>query len=185
MSAGGVTFSDRQGNRIGTLSVASVLTWLAIVAPLVLVAERTLAAAPGTPWWPAVLIVLLGAASADSPDGSFPFVTVGAAVAWWVAVTGHPPLGPTLVVALALLVFHAATGHAALGPRGRDDDVVVVRAVVRRTSVVAGLTLLLAALAAAATDRVVVPPAVLGLALIAAGALPWVAGRWLRPGGGH
>lgn len=185
MSASGVTFTDRQGNRIGTLSPASILTWLAIVAPLVLVVERTVAAAPGTPWWPAVVIVLLGVASADAPDGSFPFVTMGVALAWWVAVTEHPPIGPTLVVALALLVFHVATGHAAIGPRGRDDDVDVIRGVVRRTALVAGLTLVLAAIAAAASDRVVVPAAVLGLALIAAGSLPWVAGRWLRPPEGH
>ncbi|MCX6401645.1 MAG: hypothetical protein NTX33_17165 [Propionibacteriales bacterium] len=185
MSTGGVTFSDRQGNRIGSLSATTVLTWLTIVAPLVLIAERTVAAAPGTPWWPAIVIVLLGVASADSPDSSFPFVTVGVAVAWWVAVTEHPSLGSTLVVALALLVFHIATGHAAIGPRGRDDDVEVVRAVVRRTTTVAGLTLVLAAIAAAASDRVVVPAAVLGLALVAAGSLPWVAGRWLRPGAGH
>ena len=181
----GVTFRDRQGHRIGTLSVANVLAWLAIVVPIIVVAEVTRASAPTSPWWPALVLVLLAIASAELPDSMFPLTTVLASAGWWIAVVEQVRLGPTLVVALGLLVFHVAAGHAALGPQGRDDDGAVLRGVVTRTAAVGALTVVLGAVADVTTGRVDVPPAGLGLALLAAGALPWLAGRWKRSGAGH
>jgi hypothetical protein len=181
----GLTFRDRQGRRIGTLSVANVLAWLAIVAPVVIAAQVIRAAAPTSPWWPAVVLVLLAVATADLPDSMFALSTVLGTAGWWIAVVEDVRLGPTVVVALALLVFHVAAGHAALGPPGRDDDRAVLRGVVARIAQVGALTVVLAAVAGVATGRVDVPPVALGIALLATGALPWLAGRWKRPAAGH
>ncbi|WP_182377214.1 hypothetical protein [Nocardioides sp. WS12] len=181
----GLTFRDRQGHRIGTLSVANVLAWLAIVAPIVIAAQVIRTAAPASPWWPAVVLVLLAVATADLPDSMFPLSTVLATAGWWIATVEDVRLGPTVVVALSLLVFHVAAGHAALGPPGRDDDAAVLRGVVARIAQVGALTVVLAAVAGVTTGRVDVPPVVLGLALISTGALPWLAGRWKRFGAGH
>lgn len=179
----GLTFRDRQGRRIGTLSAPNVLAWLAIVVPILVVVERTLASAPSAPWWPAVLVVLLAVGSADLPDSMFALTTVVLAVGWWVVTVDRITLGSTVVVALALLVFHVAVGHAALGPPGRADDRAVLRGVVGRTALVGALTVGLAAVAAATTGRVDVPTGVLVLALLATGALPWFARHLVRSAG--
>lgn len=181
----GLRFRDRQGRRIGTLSVANVLAWLAIVVPIVVAAEVTRGAAPTSPWWPAVVLVLLAIATAELPDSMCPLSTVLVAAGWWIAAVDDVRLGPTLVVALALLAFHVAAAHTATGPPGRDDDSAVLRGVVARTAQVGALTIVLAALAGVTTGRVDTPPSALGLALLAVGALPWLAGRWRRSAAGH
>lgn len=179
----GLTFRDRQGHRIGTLSAPGVAAWLLVVVPILVVVERTLTSAPGAPWWPAVLVVLLAVGSADLPDSMFALATVVVAVTWWVVAVDRITLGSTVTVALALLVFHVAVGHAALGPPGRADDRAVLRGVVSRTALVGALTVGLAALAAATAGRVDVPTGVLAPALLVTGALPWFARHLVRPKG--
>lgn len=179
----GLTFRDRQGHRIGTLSAPNVLAWLAVVGPILVVVERTLASAPTAPWWPAVLVALLAVGSAELPDSMFALATVLVAVGWWVVTVDRITLGSTVVVALALLVFHVAVGHAALGPPGRADDRGVLGRAVIRTALIGAFTIGLAAVAAGTTGRVDVPAGVLALALLATGALPWFARHLLRSTG--
>jgi hypothetical protein len=88
-----------------------------------------------------------------------------------VPAAADAPLAASLVVAAALLLFHVATAHAAAGPPGRAADrASVTRLAGRSALVLVGTGAVW--LVAAAAEGVVVPPAVLGAALLAAGALP-------------
>jgi hypothetical protein len=168
----GLAVVDRRGRRLGTLTWAGALTWLAVIAPIFAVAVWLTRVAPDTPWWPGPALLVLAVATAALPDSPTGLVTITGACAWWVVAATDEPLSGSIVVAAALLVFHVATAHAAAGPPGRTTDRASVLRLAGRSALVLAATTALWLVAMAAEGRVVVPPVVLGAALLTAGAVP-------------
>ncbi|HWJ08666.1 MAG TPA: hypothetical protein VNS46_04775 [Nocardioides sp.] len=176
MSGLQLTVRDRRGRWVATVSPAAVGRWLTVVGSVLVVVATVATAAPETSWWPAAVVGLLALASAELPDGPAPLLTLGAAASWWVVAVPDPTVGPVLVVAVALLVFHVTTAYAALGPRGRTAGGRVARDVVSRTAPIGAATLAVGVLAAAAEGADVVPGAVV-VALLALAGLAWLTTR--------
>jgi hypothetical protein len=173
----GVVLLDREGRRLGVITLTGLVTALSIVVPIGLVAVLVLALAPGGPWWPAVVVTVLALLTAAAPDSGFGFVTLVATSAWWLLALDEDALGWSLPAAACLLAFHLATAHAAAGPEGRSVDPAVVRRLAASAAaVLAGVAgLWLGALAV--VGRADVPAVLSAAALLAVGALPWLADR--------
>ncbi len=173
----GVSVVDRSGRRLITLDRPRVLTWLAVVGPVLFAVDTLRRLAPGAPPWPLIAIVLLAAIAAEVPDsGVGLLVTIGYGV-WWLLVSPDPGPGNALVVGLMLLVFHLALAQAAAGPPGCRPSAAAVGSLVVRGEAVAVATCCVALVAAFAPGRPVSPPALVALAVLALASLPWFLGR--------
>lgn len=173
----GLAVVDRRGRRLGTVSWARALTWLGVIGPVFVVTVLMTRVAPDAPWWPGPVLLALAVATAGLPDSPIGMVTIAGAGAWWVAVAEDAPRSASPLVAGALLVFHLATAHAAAGPPGRVADPGSVLRLVRGAAPVLAATFALCLVAVAAEDRVVVPPVVLGAALLAVAGVPLLVSR--------
>ncbi|KRC54916.1 MULTISPECIES: hypothetical protein [unclassified Nocardioides] len=176
-----LTVRDRGGQRVATLSLGGLARRAGIVGAALVVDLAVLSSAPGTPWWPGIVVLTLALVAAEVPDSQAPLLTLAVAAGWWLAAVPWPAPSPgrVLLVALALLVLHATTAVAAIGPPGRVAEARVVRAAAGRAALVGTGTTGIGALALAADGRVVVPGAV-GVALLAVAGLAWAATRPTR-----
>lgn len=173
----GFVVEDRDGTRLLTITVPGVLVRTLTVAPVVVAVGAVHAAAPGTPWWPSGLVVLLAVAAAMLPDSGAGLMTLGGLVAWWLVAVQEPAVWWSLLVAGCGLVFHATLAHSAAGPPGCTPTWTVVRRLAGRCAAVLLVTTGLALVVEVAEEWGEPPALAVGLALALVGALPWYAAR--------
>ncbi|KAA1425609.1 hypothetical protein [Nocardioides antri] len=173
-SVTGFVVEDRSGARLLTITVPGVVVRLLTVVPVAVAVLAVHRVAPGTPWWPSVLVVLLAVVAAEVPDSGAGLVTLGGLVGWWLVAVPEPSAGWTFVVACCGLVFHLALAHAAAGPRGCAPSAAVVGRLAARCGGLLAVTGAVAVVAAAAEEWGEPPVVLVALTLALAGALPWL-----------
>lgn len=176
----GLVLEDRSGTRLLTITVPGAVGRLLTIAPVVVALLALHHLAPGTPWWPSVLVALLAVVAAELPDSGVGLFALGGLVAWWLTAVRDPTTGWAFLMACCGVVFHLALAHAAAGPPG----CVPSRAVAARLAMRCGWLLLatgaLALVVEGAEDWREPPTLVVGVTLALAGALPWLAARRTR-----
>lgn len=126
--------------RLLTVSTERLVVAALVVGASGVAVAALLAAAPGEPRWPAVLLLALALATAVAPDSLFGLTGLAAYGAWWLVAVPDTTSPWSLVAALALLVCHASTAYASAGPATLHGEPAVRRAWLRDTCIVAGVT---------------------------------------------
>jgi hypothetical protein len=173
----GFVLEDRDGTRLLTITVPGIVVRILTVAPVVVALGALHHVAPGTTWWPSLVVLLLAAVSAEVPYSGAGMVALGGLVAWWLISVHEPAVWWGLLVACCGLGFHSALAHAAAGPSGCTPTWPVVRQLAGRSSVVLLVTAGLAAVVEVAEEWGEPPALLVGLTLALVGALPWLAAR--------
>ncbi len=173
----GFVLEDRDGTPLLTITVPGIVVRILVVAPVVLALWALHRAAPGTPWWPSLLVALLAVISTEVPDSAAGMVTLGGLVAWWLVSVPEPAVWWGLLVACCGLVFHVTLAHAAAGPPGCRPTRAAVAQLAGRCSVVLLVTAGLATVVEVAEEWGEPPAAIVGITLALVGALPWLAAR--------
>lgn len=173
----GISVVDRSGHRLITIDKPRVLTWLAVVVPVLFAVDTLRRLAPEAPPWPLIAIVLLAVVAAGIPDSGAGLLVIVGYGAWWLLVAPYPGPGTALVIGLVLLVFHLALAQAAAGPPGCRPSAAAVGSLVVRGEAVAVVTCCVALVAAFGPGRLVSPAAFVGLSVLALASLPWLLAR--------
>ncbi len=173
----GISVVDRSGRRLITVDKPRVLTWLAVVVPVLLAVDTLRRVAPEAPPWPLVAIVLLAAVAVELPDSFVGLLVIVGYGVWWLLVAPYPGPGTALAVGLMLLVFHLALAQAAAGPPGCRPTAAAVGSLVVRGEAVAVVTCCVALVAAFGPGRLVSPAALVGVSVLALASLPWLLAR--------
>lgn len=174
-SVTGLVVEDRSGARLLTITVPGGVVRLLAVVPVAVAVLAVHRAAPGTPWWPSVLVVLLAMVAVAIPDSGAGLVALAALVGWWLVAVPDPSARSAYLVAGCGLVFHLALAHAAAGPRGCAPSAAVVGRLAARCGWLLAVTGAVALVTGVGEEWGEPPAIVVALTLALAGALPWLA----------
>ena len=176
----GFVLEDRDGTRLLTITIPGIVVRLLTIAPIGVALGALHLVAPGTPWWPSALVLLLAVISAELPDSGTGLVTLAGLVSWWLLTVPEDTVWWALLVAGCGLVFHVALAHAAAGPPGAAPTRAVVGQLARRCAVVLLMTAALAVVVEAAEEWGEPPAVLVAITLALVGVLPWLAARRTR-----
>jgi hypothetical protein len=173
----GFVLEDRDGTRLLTVTAPGFVVLVLTVAPVAAALAVLHRVAPGTVWWPSLVVVLLALVAAGLPDSGAGLVTLAALVAWWLIAVPEVLVWWALLVASCGLVFHVALAHAAAGPSGCAPTWATVRGLAARCGVVLLVTAGVALVVEVAEEWGEPPALLVGITLALVGALPWLAAR--------
>jgi|GEM_PF-6887567 len=176
----GFVLEDRDGTRLLTITIPGIVVRLLTVLPVGVALVALHLVAPGTPWWPSLMVLLLAVISAALPDSGTGLVTLAGLVSWWLLAVPEDTIWWALLVASCSLVFHAALAHAAAGPPGATPTWAVVGQLARRCAVVLLVTAGLAVVVETAAEWGEPPAVLVAITLGLIGVLPWLAARRTR-----
>ncbi len=176
----GFVLEDRDSTRLLIITIPGIVLRVVTISPVVTSVAAVHVVAPGAPWWPSALLVLLALVSTAVPDSAAGLMTLGAMVAWWLIAAEDPTVWWGLLVAACGLMFHAALAHAAAGPTGCTPSWAAVGRLARRCSAVLLVTAGLALVVEVAEEGGEPPALVVGVTLALVGALPWYAASRAR-----
>lgn len=172
-----VAVTDRLGHTVAVLTGSRLAVAAATVAAVLAMSAAVLAAAPGTPVWPGLILLsfaLLALADSDSNLGLGLLLFHGG---WWLLAV--PPAWSStpwaLLAAAGALVLHLALAHEAAGPGGVTAPHTVLGSLWSGATTVLLATALLAGLVLLASDRWATPGWVAGLAVALLAVVPWLA----------
>lgn len=172
-----IAVTDRLGHTVAVLTGSRLAVAGALLAGVTLMCVPVVIASPGTPVWPALLLLsgaLLALADSDSHLGLVLVLLHGL---WWLLAV--PPsaaaAGWALVAATGALVLHLVLAHEASGPGGVTAPHTVLGSLLSGAAGVLAGTAVLAGLVALAADAWRTPAWVVAMAVVLLAALPWVA----------
>lgn len=178
-----IAVTDRLGHTIAVLTGSRLaVAAVALVAVGVMSASIGLAA-PGTPIWPALLLLSMALLVLADSDSHLGLTVVLAYGVWWLLAV--PPSWEAALLALpasaAMLAFHLALAHEAAGPGGVPSPHTQLGSLASGAAIVMAATAVLAGLVALAVDRWATPAYLVGIAVALLALVPWLAHADLAP----
>lgn len=178
-----IAVTDRMGRTIGVLTGSRIAVFVLTVAGVAVMTAAVALAAPGTPLWPALLLLslaLLCLADADSHLGLLLLLGYGA---WWVLAVPEAPESALWAVpaAAALLGVHLALAHEAAGPGGVPSPHTQLGSLLSGALLVLLATAGLGAVVALSHDRWETPAVLAAVSVVLLAVLPWLGASDVEP----